>query len=163
MDFIEVDVTDLVTSICGKEEDKQQKMIFQALDDSKDIFVFMPPCQATTGLKMDILQEWGIQLQTVRATELPSCDNQSHGTHAFSVAIFFDNNQMKSHFDKPENLINATTADVAILEIYTRRSWMAFTQVTVPTGTQCFTVLVFHLQKIQLMMRWIGIPDYFTV
>ena len=67
LDFIEVDVTDFVTPICGKEEDKQQKMIFQALDDSKDIFVFMPPCQATTGLKMDILQEWGIQLQTVIA------------------------------------------------------------------------------------------------
>ena len=55
LDFIQADVADFITSVCGKEEDKQ-KMIFQALDGFKHFYVFMPPCQATaSGLRMDIL------------------------------------------------------------------------------------------------------------
>ena len=58
-------------------------MIFQALNGFKNFYVFMPPCQATAlGLKMDTLEEWDIEVQTVRPPELPSCDNPSHETHA---------------------------------------------------------------------------------
>ena len=67
------------------------------------------------------LQEWGIEVQTVRPTELPPCERIQVMEIKLLCCHFFNNNHMKSHFDKPENISNATTTDVLILEMYKKK------------------------------------------
>ena len=82
--FIESDIMDFVTSVCGHEktklEDLQPKLIFEAIDN-KERFVFVPPFQVNaSGFKYNQFKEWGLELIQKDPIQLPTC--ATHGSHA---------------------------------------------------------------------------------